>query len=192
MKIIHAISMIGLIALSSEVTAFPTPPSNSLIAYAPGTFLRFFNGTQLIEHVTQTGQAAADSPICVASGQTAGPCNIVMDLKVTIDTKRFTGVCSGTINVVTFNTTSGVPLNEITASYPFQSNEDFSTILTTGAATFTGHVNIPGKGSIPLSGYTLIAIPCGPNTYCYADGTFLNIGDLNSPTNAPVKVLINF
>ncbi len=55
----------------------PPPPSDSIVAYQVAN-VRNITVDKVHEEQTWLGQAAVNTPVCIASNQPSGPCNVIV------------------------------------------------------------------------------------------------------------------
>lgn len=174
-----------------------TVPSTNGMSYvlSGGTLERTVRNDTVTEYMMETGLAGVDSPICIASGQSASgqPCHILIQKVVVWSLTTLKGSARGTVSVIANQNFPDLHIDLPTkvASYNFLEDQDFTSILQTGKGNITGSLFIRETHPVKYSGAIFFPIGCGVFSFCYADGTQVNI-DNSDFLEPPFKLVFTF
>jgi hypothetical protein len=188
--------MVSLLILAPSAFALTVPPANGMsYVLSGGTLERTVRNDTVTEYIMDTGLAGADSPICTASGQSAPgqPCHILIEKVVVWSLTTLKGSARGTVSVVANRNFPDlhIDLPVRVASYNFLEDQDFTSILQTGKGSITGSLFIRETQPVRYSGAIFFPIGCGVFSFCYADGTQVNI-DNSDFLEPPFKLVFTF
>jgi len=188
--------MLSLSTLVTSAFAATVPPTNGMsYVLAGGTLERTVRNNKVTEHVMETGLAGVDSPICIASGQSESgqPCHILIEKVIVWDLATLKGSARGTVTVIANQNFPDlhIDLPVRVASYNFFEDQDFTSILQTGMGDITGTLLIRGDHPVEYSGNVFFPLGCGAFSFCYADGTQVEI-DNSDFLEPPFKFVFTF